>query len=726
MALKYNDAFNSQSGLSRDQLADKAQSLTDFGNQIPKRDMRSFQRANPNQPFTAQDLSKYNSAQVTAPKPMAAQTAIPVDNIKPRSLIDLSATLPKTDPAPANAMVAGAQATTNNIQSYLDKLALPPTELSQQNEALVSRLGQLYGSQVGKRRDEIQAEKSSGVDAITKQLAEINSDIAKRTAVYDRAFAEAELQPGQILDLVTQRQGAVRRAEAADISLLEAKALRLKGQYDIAKDTASRAVDMKYSVFEEEIAAREKQLQAIKPLLSAEQAKQATAQEMMLSDEKEKIQEFKADSKSNLDLAFTVGTTSKFANKNGKVFRTSDGKPYESQEEFFRDAGVSSWEEAYSKGMVTDITAQQIADKDFVMKLRETYPDAGIEFTDTPQSAASKLKGNSFAYGKDVYMEPASAPAGGVKRDTVKIGEETFYYGDDGMLYPVSNLVNAEGVTATDTEVQTAVQTKALLDQLINDPALSGYTGFRDIRSLFGIVNPISGTATADVKARVDQLKGLLTVDNLKKFLKGPTSDKDIDFIMTTSTGLDPKMSDKAYKARLEEIRSTITNNMKSQGVNLENGGSESTANFNQVKGVQQKAQPMQPIAFHNAIVKTYPQGSRPVETGAASDECGYYARNVVTKMGFTYPTLGDGLNQKREAVAKHGSPIETARPGSVVVTAENPTYGHVAVITGKTANGFIVTESNFKQSGRISHGRIIPFNSPKLIGVINPTKKSA
>jgi len=103
--------------------------------------------------------------------------------------------------------------------------------------------------------------------------------------------------------------------------------------------------------------------------------------------------------------------------------------------------------------------------------------------------------------------------------------------------------------------------------------------------------------------------------------------------------------------------------------------------------------------------------------------QCGIFVRKVANSFGLTYPRLGDSLTSKMNAVAKYGTSIKNARPGSVIVTKENPTYGHVAWIIGKNANGYVVAESNFKQSEKVSYGRIIPFNSPKIVGVINPTK---
>ena len=95
----------------------------------------------------------------------------------------------------------------------------------------------------------------------------------------------------------------------------------------------------------------------------------------------------------------------------------------------------------------------------------------------------------------------------------------------------------------------------------------------------------------------------------------------------------------------------------------------------------------------------------------------------MLASFGGTYPPLGNSLQSKLSAVNRYGSPINTARLGSIVVTKENPTYGHVAVVVGTTPQGVIVTESNFKQSNKVDTGRVIPWN--KLAGVINPTNKA-
>jgi hypothetical protein len=109
---------------------------------------------------------------------------------------------------------------------------------------------------------------------------------------------------------------------------------------------------------------------------------------------------------------------------------------------------------------------------------------------------------------------------------------------------------------------------------------------------------------------------------------------------------------------------------------------------------------------------------------GSIGGQCGDFCRKIATSFGLTYPSLGDSLTSKTNAVQKYGTPTANAGIGSVIVTRENPTYGHVAWIVGKNSQGFLVAESNFKQSNKVSYGRVIPYNSSQIVGVINPSLK--
>jgi hypothetical protein len=114
------------------------------------------------------------------------------------------------------------------------------------------------------------------------------------------------------------------------------------------------------------------------------------------------------------------------------------------------------------------------------------------------------------------------------------------------------------------------------------------------------------------------------------------------------------------------------------------------------------------------SAVKAFPDGS----TGG---QCGDFAHKIVD-----FPAVGDYKKDKIASVEKYGKPIAMAQVGDVIITGENPIYGHVAVINeveGEYPNlTFKLTESNYKRSNTVSHDRKLKANSGLLYGVI-PSK---
>ncbi len=115
------------------------------------------------------------------------------------------------------------------------------------------------------------------------------------------------------------------------------------------------------------------------------------------------------------------------------------------------------------------------------------------------------------------------------------------------------------------------------------------------------------------------------------------------------------------------------------------------------------------------AISTKYPEGS----TGG---QCGDFAHQLVQ-----FPPVGDSKTEKIAAVQKYGIPTSQWKPqvGDVIITGENPTYGHVAVVNAVLPDGKIqLSESNFKQSGKVSNDRVISASSPQIYGAIRGTLK--
>lgn len=145
---------------------------------------------------------------------------------------------------------------------------------------------------------------------------------------------------------------------------------------------------------------------------------------------------------------------------------------------------------------------------------------------------------------------------------------------------------------------------------------------------------------------------------------------------------------------------------------------------FNQTTGGSEGTNPKAPLGIVNTKTLASKIASK-FPTGSVGGQCGVFVRKVANSLGFDYPRLGDSLKSKMAAVQKYGTSPANAGKGSVIVTKENPTYGHVAYIIGQNKNGWIVAESNFKQSEKVSYGRVIPYNSQKIVGVINPSRKT-
>lgn len=114
------------------------------------------------------------------------------------------------------------------------------------------------------------------------------------------------------------------------------------------------------------------------------------------------------DAAANQKTAQTLGVATQFVNENGKFYDANTGQTFETPEDFFKAAGVSSFEEAYSKGLITDVSNQQLDDIATATAAAAKYPDAGINPTDSLSQVAAKLQGSAL-YHKDTYIAPTGS-----------------------------------------------------------------------------------------------------------------------------------------------------------------------------------------------------------------------------------------------------------------------------------------------------------------------------
>lgn len=106
--------------------------------------------------------------------------------------------------------------------------------------------------------------------------------------------------------------------------------------------------------------------------------------------------------------------------------------------------------------------------------------------------------------------------------------------------------ITAANAPTQATQEKTA-EIKNIAQELLDSPSLNAAVG--PVGSRF----PTLTGGTADVEAKINRLKSLLTIDNLK-LLKGAMSDKDLLLLQSASTALTPMMSDQGFRQELQKI----------------------------------------------------------------------------------------------------------------------------------------------------------------------------
>jgi hypothetical protein len=278
---------------------------------------------------------------------------------------------------------------------------------------------------------------------------------------------------------------------------------------------------------------------------------------------------------------------------------------------------------------------------------------------------------------------------------------------------------------------KTSMSVLSLVDQLLarDTGAISGIPSLKAF---------IPGTEVQLTKNLYDQLKGILSLEN-RTLLEGSgaISDFEARTLEKAASSLGRNLSDADFISELTKLKTDLagggttgggqdlegiynssTPDIKSQIESWANQGLNDDEILQKIGGFSRVGGDTNQATIARTVTSKYPAGT-------VGGQCGDFVRKVASNMGLTYPRLGDSLKSKISVVQKYGTSPSNAGIGSVIVTRENPTYGHVAYIIGRNQNGWIVSESNYKQSNKISHGRVIPYNSSAVVGVINPTRKA-
>lgn len=240
-----------------------------------------------------QSLSATNTpAQLLAAQKLSPN--IPASKLTPTTPVGV--TNPTTGADTAGAMVAGATQGVRTFNDYLAMTTPPETDASRRATTVEGEINTLLTASGGRGQAQVDAEASAGLPGMRGQLADVNAQILSRTAAYNKLYTTLEGQPISMNSIIGG-QAQIRKAEAAEIGLLNALSLGLQGQVAAAQDTVNRAIDLKYDDIETQIETRKYQLDLIRDTLDDEERRRADAMELYLNDQRTASDEKKANEK---------------------------------------------------------------------------------------------------------------------------------------------------------------------------------------------------------------------------------------------------------------------------------------------------------------------------------------------------------------------------------------------------------------------------------------------
>ncbi len=169
-----------------------------------------------------------------------------------------------------------------------------------------------------------------------------------------------------------------------------------------------------------------------------------------------------------------------------------------------------------------------------------------------------------------------------------------------------------------------------------------------------------------------------------------------------------------AKKYPYKEVEQYLLANPNATEEDIKQGIQELQGGFNKVGKTSASIGKAQPSSIALMTAKKFPVGS-------VGGQCTTFLHKIAS-----FPSIGDGKYQKFASVNKYGIPAaqwrNQVRVGDIIVTGENKTYGHTAMVNAILPDGRIqLTESNFHGDQKVTYNRTLPITSPLIYGAIRP-----
>lgn len=218
-------------------------------------------------------------------QPQAVPPTINATTIGTQTPIPVPTTMPNNAPTTMPATIP--------TDNFAESQMLPePDKTDAQKFQERSIFDILQGTQelAGKSAFEAQQQDLAGVQAKQAEYKAISDKIRSRQAQLQQEYAAINQSPMSFAAR-SGYESAVRAAAESEIGALNAQAQAVAGDYEMAVQTAQRAVDAKYKPILEKLEIQKAQLEAIKPLLARDEQKQAREMDYLLKQEERSYNE---------------------------------------------------------------------------------------------------------------------------------------------------------------------------------------------------------------------------------------------------------------------------------------------------------------------------------------------------------------------------------------------------------------------------------------------------
>lgn len=221
------------------------------------------------------------------------QTSVPGTGSSPQTITSsLLAPAPIVD-IPTSPVPTTLPATQNVPQQFLDATQVEDTQTQKDARGISELMYSVLPQLSGQTEALVDAQANAGLPKLKQELQGINSQILKKQAEIAQddiqliAGMRAEERRDTLLPFAQQGQAKIagdaaimRALKNSEIGVLNSTALAKQGDIALAMETAQQAVDVKYAPFRDIINTGMAQLKALEPILSADEKKQARAQEI--------------------------------------------------------------------------------------------------------------------------------------------------------------------------------------------------------------------------------------------------------------------------------------------------------------------------------------------------------------------------------------------------------------------------------------------------------------